>query len=455
MCIRDRSFIFGPGSPGVTGDPSRSIAPGYNARRDERRHVPDALSSETTRWYAPCQDDPLIGRPTPAPRSASHSAYHDPPVVWHQLTPEGRAHSIYANQPVGRGHQVPMVGIPTVMDDIVPVGRSLPPTVQHFKGYQSSNQQSPTNVSPVPAPPAISQQQPQQGEGEGEPLAVAPTADDSATTIPDQAKIKELLTEIRHEKCQSSTGESQLPVMAYWARGGRESPYPRRDPASQLDPGSQSQLLPTDPLPEWLTSQRPLHNQPLGHKSALTTLERVKDIFIKTGSIYSGRAMWRTIRNFDMDGNGIIIGGELRAGLDRYGISMDDSEFAELMQYFDSDFDGTIDLVEFMSALRGNLNSMRMKAVERAFDEIDRDHSGEISIHELQSCYDPRVHPDVLLGKIDREQAMELFISTLDPNSDGTITKQEFLNFFADVSLAFDDDQRFLAHVRGMWRRRR
>lgn len=50
---------------------------------------------------------------------------------------------------------------------------------------------------------------------------------------------------------------------------------------------------------------------------------------------------------------------------------------------------------------------------------------------------------------------MAQFTGYLDQNSDGTITKQEFLNFFSDVSLTYDDDQAFLAHVRGLWRRRR
>merc|ERR1711939_439110 len=107
---------------------------------------------------------------------------------------------------------------------------------------------------------------------------------------------------------------------------------------------------------------------------------------------------------------------------------------------------------EFMTCIRGNLNKHRMKAVETAFHEMDSDKSGSISMHEVGTCYDPRTHPEVMSGKLTREEAHKQFIDTMDKDHNGTITKQEFITFFKDISLAFDQDDDFLKFVRGMWR---
>lgn len=349
-----------------------------------------------------------------------------------------------------------MVGKPTVMDPIIPVGLSSPPKTLHFQGYKQSNaedhQPAPQEQLPL-EPPAPQEPPPVEQPVASQEQPVAQHAPQGSASM-HPAACREVLESIRQEKSRSTSGEAALGVMAYWTRGQKMSPFPDTDSASGLVNGTMSRGCP-DELPEWVENQKPKYLDSKKERETMTVLERTKDIFIKVGAIYSGRAMYRTIRNFDSDGDGIITGEEFRAALRRYGIVMTDDEFSSVMATFDQDHSNNVDLREFMTALRGNLSSMRMKAVARAFEEMDRDHSGEISLHECKSCYDPRVHPDVLSGKIDREQAMELFISQLDANSDGTITRQEFLNFFTDVSLTYDDDQQFVAHVRGMWRRRR
>ena len=86
-------------------------------------------------------------------------------------------------------------------------------------------------------------------------------------------------------------------------------------------------------------------------------------MFIARGSLYSGRAMWRTVKNFDYDGGGTIDSRELRAGLDHYGVQMSDEEFSSVLAVFDIDGNGTINLYEFMTALRGKMSQAGVKAV--------------------------------------------------------------------------------------------
>ena len=86
-------------------------------------------------------------------------------------------------------------------------------------------------------------------------------------------------------------------------------------------------------------------------------------MFIARGSLYSGRAMWRTVKNFDYGGGGTIDSRELRAGLDHYGVQMSDEEFSSVLAVFDIDGNGTINLYEFMTALRGKMSQAGVKAV--------------------------------------------------------------------------------------------
>ena len=108
-----------------------------------------------------------------------------------------------------------------------------------------------------------------------------------------------------------------------------------------------------------------------------------------------------------------------------------------------------------MIAIRGNLNARRMRVVECAFDEMDGDKSGEISMHEISACYDARTNPEVMAGRKTREEAHAEFIEAMDPDGNSVITKVEFLAFFKDISLCYPEDDGFVNFVRSMWRRRR
>jgi len=186
-----------------------------------------------------------------------------------------------------------------------------------------------------------------------------------------------------------------------------------------------------------------------------SALEKVKSVFVSRGAIGTGRAMWRVIRQFDYDNSGAIDMFELGQGMENFGIKMSKQELLAVMAEFDKDGNRRINLEEFMVCIRGNLSKPRMKAVETAFGEMDSDKSGECSMHEVSACYDPRTHPEVMAGKLTREEAHQQFIDAMDKDHSGTITKQEFVTFFKDISLAMASDEDFVKFVRGMWRRKR
>lgn len=55
-------------------------------------------------------------------------------------------------------------------------------------------------------------------------------------------------------------------------------------------------------------------------------------------------------------------------------------ELQALMKYYDIDGDGNISYEEFIRGLRDELTERRRKMVEKAFNMLDRDGSGQINI---------------------------------------------------------------------------
>jgi len=173
------------------------------------------------------------------------------------------------------------------------------------------------------------------------------------------------------------------------------------------------------------------------------SLMKVKEVFHQRGA-YAGRALARVIRNFD-DGDGNINKQELELGLRNYlGFEMDEQDFEHVWRYFDEDNSGAITIAEFLYGIRGNLNKTRLNAVIEAYEKIDRDSSGLISLNEIEALYDVSNHPKVLSGEWSRREALTDFLKQWDADNSAEVTKEEFLDYFKDVSLGMPDDEDFL-----------
>lgn len=161
--------------------------------------------------------------------------------------------------------------------------------------------------------------------------------------------------------------------------------------------------------------------------------------------------MARVIRNFD-DGDGNISKDELQHGLRSYlGFGMDDQDFSHVWDYFDKDGSGAISVAEFLHGIRGNLNNRRLNAVLEAFEKIDRDSTGQISMNEIEALYDVSHHPKVLTGEWSRKDALADFLQQWDRDTNGEVSKEEFLDYFKDISLGIEADEEFLHTMRDIF----
>lgn len=96
----------------------------------------------------------------------------------------------------------------------------------------------------------------------------------------------------------------------------------------------------------------------------------------------------------------------------RVGINEDNVPI--VFDLFDTNHDGTLNIDEFLMAIRGELNDYRRSLVERAFRKIDKDSSGFIEIDDIKDIYNATKHPDVIQGRKTEDQILMEFLETFE-----------------------------------------
>jgi Ca2+-binding EF-hand superfamily protein len=129
-------------------------------------------------------------------------------------------------------------------------------------------------------------------------------------------------------------------------------------------------------------------------------------------------------------------------------------ELQALMKYYDIDGDGNITYEEFIRGLREELTERRKGMVDRAFALMDKDGSGQITVDDVKHLYDPSQHKDFIEGTKTKEEVIEEFLDSFDGakgNNDGVITKQEWDDYYTDLSMSTPSDEYFVQMMESVW----
>ena len=140
-------------------------------------------------------------------------------------------------------------------------------------------------------------------------------------------------------------------------------------------------------------------------------------------------------------------------------IDFNENEIQELFSIFDINNSNTIDYEEFLRQLRGEMNEKRKEIVLKAFDKLDLDKSGKIELNEIKSLYNVKNHKDVLSGKKTEEDLYNEFIETFETHhnlkkgfKDKRVSKEEFLEYYNNISMSIDDDDLFINLISNAWK---
>jgi len=151
---------------------------------------------------------------------------------------------------------------------------------------------------------------------------------------------------------------------------------------------------------------------------------------------------------------------EFTKAMKDYMLGFSDAEIKALYNYFDIDRSGSVDYDEFLRTLRGPMNPSRKKLVAQAFNKIDKDRSGYVDINDIKGTYNASFHPDVKSGKKTEEQILLEFLETFETNHnlrnneapDHIVTKEEFEEYYNNVSASIDNDQYFETMMNNAWK---
>ena len=200
-------------------------------------------------------------------------------------------------------------------------------------------------------------------------------------------------------------------------------------------------------------------------------VEKIDDLLAHLRNIlkergYSGiMALRRTFMIIDENSSKKITFDEFQNVFKKYRFDLSDVEINNLFNYFDKDASGYIDYEDFVDAVCNNLNKYRISVLKQAFDKLDKDGKGYVSVGQLRHEYNAKEHPLVRQGKRSEDEVLAEFLDLLeyhfnlliekgdndvDVNSI-TIDFDDFCDFYKNISVSIDDDKYFEVMVLSEW----
>lgn len=186
----------------------------------------------------------------------------------------------------------------------------------------------------------------------------------------------------------------------------------------------------------------------------LDPIEKLRLLCLERGA--NGiQGLGRSFRIMDDDRNRTLDFVEFRKGLRDYGlIDISNEDAKKAFNTFDTGGDGRVDFDEFLLALRPKMSRARRILVEKAFRKLDKTGDGIVTVDDLRGVYICKYHPKFMSGEWSEDKCLSKFLEKFDtPNeADGTITKEEFENYYAGVSASIDQDVYFDLMMRNAWK---
>lgn len=181
-------------------------------------------------------------------------------------------------------------------------------------------------------------------------------------------------------------------------------------------------------------------------KEECKPLKKLKNVLIRRG----GKGiigLARQFKIFDDNNSKTLDMDEFTKAIQDFQVGLSPEEAQELFQMMDQNNSGLIDYEEFLRKLRGNMNAKRKEIVLKAFDKLDIDGSGIVEINDIKNIYTAKNQKEVLEGKKSEEEVLGEFLENFEMHHnilkgvrDRRVTKDEFIDYYEDISMSIEDD---------------
>lgn len=197
-------------------------------------------------------------------------------------------------------------------------------------------------------------------------------------------------------------------------------------------------------------------NSAIANKNrANAVIAKVKRLLVRRSGDSGIRALSRSLGiAVDLGGDKTVTKDFFVGALREQEIELSQDDVSSLWAVYDRKGNGLVDPVDIIAALRCGLNALRRTYVQRAWGSFSKDPNGNARIHELQSSFHADGHPEVIRGNRTAKEVHADFMNAFNEktNPDGTLTPQEFEQYYSAVSAAVEEDESFAALIRGTWK---
>ena len=208
--------------------------------------------------------------------------------------------------------------------------------------------------------------------------------------------------------------------------------------------------------------QYPQNQTQYQKSNSLTTgevaLNILKDKIIKRGS-RGILGMRRCFMIYDEDNSRKLTLYNFYKYISSFLIPLTKGNAAALFKLYDRQASGVINYDSLINELVGKLSESRKKLVNSAFNKLDENKRGVLSMNIIRERFNPKGHPDVTNGKKTEQEVLVEFLDNLDyhfnllgKNPDNEeITNQDFIDFYRYISVGIEDDYFFNKMITGVW----
>ena len=186
-----------------------------------------------------------------------------------------------------------------------------------------------------------------------------------------------------------------------------------------------------------------------------SVLEKMRSMLKKRGA--DGiQGLARNFRICDTNGSGQLDEEELAKCFRLCKLSLTADESSMIFRSFDTSGNGTLSFEEFLRSIRGRMSPPRKKLVTKVFNELDQrgDGNGTLTVDDIAPYYNAAEHPSVKAGDKTEQQILEELLRGFEGRSgdhDGTVSLDEWVGYYEEMSAGIDDDDFFGGMVAATW----